>query len=419
VHVALHCGLGNVVTNFGQVADKEQAMGVKHVFVLMLENRSSDHMLGFADLSGVHAVTGQPTLADDLSQLQASPDWSRTGNINPRSGTVVYPQPGAPVKLYPPAPGPSHEFLDVLMQLCGSGASCPDATAGGYPPITGTGFVHNYAAIGAFDPTLVMQCFDPTHVPVLTALAREFAVCDHWFSSLPGPSWPNRHFVHAASSGGLDDSPPGLTVMLEEIGQGYAFENGTIFDRLGDDWLVFHGDALPHVFSIKGMLEPRFEGHFHPQGDLRDIVSADDFTAKYVFTEPHYGRVYGDYAYGTSQHPLDDVTRGEQLIKDVYEAIRNSPHWNDSALVVTYDEHGGFYDHVVPPAATAPGDRALAASAISTALISHTSAYACRRSSSRPSSHVARSTVASTTMRPSRPSSSTSSICPLSVDDGT
>jgi hypothetical protein len=55
-------------------------------------------------------------------------------------------------------------------------------------------------------------------------------------------------------------------------------------------------------------------------------------------------------------HPLDDVTRGEQLIKDVYEAIRNSPHWETSLLVVTFDEHGGFYDHVPPPAAVPPGD---------------------------------------------------------------
>ncbi len=64
----------------------------------------------------------------------------------------------------------------------------------------------------------------------------------------------------------------------------------------------------------------------------------------------------GDYTCGNSQHPLDDVTRGEKLIKRVYETIRNSPHWNDSVLLVTYDEHGGFYDHVPPPAIVSPGD---------------------------------------------------------------
>ena len=65
----------------------------------------------------------------------------------------------------------------------------------------------------------------------------------------------------------------------------------------------------------------------------------------------------GDFTCGNSQHPLDDVTRGEKFIKSVYETIRSSPHWNSSLLVVTYDEHGGFYDHVSPPPTVSPGDR--------------------------------------------------------------
>lgn len=85
-----------------------------------------------------------------------------------------------------------------------------------------------------------------------------------------------------------------------------------------------------------------------------------DFSTGYVFIEPNYGNDLPpsteDFTCGDSQHPLDDVSRGEPLIKQVYETIRNSPHWNSSLLLVTYDEHGGFYDHVAPPAAIAPGD---------------------------------------------------------------
>jgi phospholipase C len=82
------------------------------------------------------------------------------------------------------------------------------------------------------------------------------------------------------------------------------------------------------------------------------------FDTAYNFIEPNYGELFfGQHMKcGTSMHPIDDVTRGDGLIKTVYEAIRNSPHWDDSLLIVTFDEHGGFYDHVPPPQAVAPGD---------------------------------------------------------------
>ncbi len=313
-------------------------MPIKHLFVLMLENRSFDHMLGFADLQGPDAVSGQQVHAEDLIAIGKSP-------------TDV---PKAALKIYAPF-GPGHEFSDVLLQLCGPNAAY-DPTIGSYPAITMSGFVECYQRKGAPDPSIVLQSFQPDQLPVLTTLAREFAVCDHWFASLPGPTWPNRFFVHAASAAGLDDSPSALTILVHQTVDGFEFPNGTIYDRLGTDWVVFHGDEFPCVYSLKGMADHWRAGRFQPQRKFKDIVSAPDFAARYVFIEPHYGRVYSDYACGTSQHPLDDVTQGEQLIKDVYEAIRQSPHWNESALVITYDEHGGFYDHVPPPPAPAPGD---------------------------------------------------------------
>jgi phospholipase C len=100
-------------------------------------------------------------------------------------------------------------------------------------------------------------------------------------------------------------------------------------------------------------------GRFRGLDSFAQDVSQPNFGPGYVFIEPNYGQVLlpgGDFRCGTSQHPLDDVTRGEKLIKDTYEAIRGSPHWGESLLILTYDEHGGFYDHVAPPAAVAPGD---------------------------------------------------------------
>jgi hypothetical protein len=96
--------------------------------------------------------------------------------------------------------------------------------------------------------------------------------------------------------------------------------------------------------------------------DFESEVNDTGFDKKFVWIEPKYGADKfditgpGNFTCGNSMHPLDDVTRGEKLIKKVYEVIRNSPHWEKSLLIVTFDEHGGFYDHVAPTPATPPGD---------------------------------------------------------------
>ncbi|MHB1225786.1 MAG: alkaline phosphatase family protein, partial [Gemmatimonadaceae bacterium] len=268
---------------------------------------------------------------------------------------------------------PRHEFGDVFEQITGLppavgsapiqlGASRP------YPAATMQGFVRNFLRPDAdgksgIAASTVMDGYRPQDLPVLNALASEYAVCDQWFSSLPGPTVPNRLFFHAASSGGLDDSPGEATdaAALESVEamivDGFRFDNGTVFDRIDDacrDWLVFEGDETPWAFGLSGM---NFRtGNFVDFEDFEDELEDLDPTVSYIFIEPDYGRFWDDFTCGNSQHPLDDVTRGEQLIKDVYEKLRNSSIWETSMLVITYDEHGGFYDHVPPPQAPAPGD---------------------------------------------------------------
>jgi phospholipase C len=326
---------------------------VEHVFVLMLENRSFDHMLGFARLAGTDAVTGEPTTVEGLSGTES--------NRLP-SGEEIAVSEGADFSL---EMDPGHEFDDVLEQLAGPEASYPDA-GGGYPAITNSGFAsrlaRQLARRGAGgDPAVAMRAFRPDQLPVMHTLAGEFAVCDHWFSSLPGPTWPNRCFIHAATSGGLDDSPS-LTRSATALLKGYSFANGTIFDRLqaaGRPWSIVEGDALPQVLSLSGMIEYALGGRFATFQKFAARVNDPSFSDSYVFIEPHYGHVLSDgrnFKCGNSQHPLDDVTRGEKLLKDVYETIRNSPHWMTSLLIVVYDEHGGFYDHLAPPSTVPPGD---------------------------------------------------------------
>ena len=326
---------------------------ITNVFVLMLENHSFDNIFG---QSGIPQIT------------HASPADGNTYQ------DVTY-HVGSPAPTSMPT-DPGHEFLDVVEQLGGVHAGYPHG--GPYPAINLSGFAANYATTKSGGPTpasadigKIMLGFDTSNqLPVSYQLATEFAVCDHWFSSLPGPTWPNRFFVHGASSAGLDHSPT-----TEEIGQwelpgfGFTYPHGSIFDalsRAGLTWRVYHDDsdaytddprvgsvfgAIPQVSALKGvtLLDAR-----SLTGFAADLQSP--YTCQYTFIEPNYGDIISGYRGGSSQHPMDDVYGGEGLIKAVYEAIRNSPVWDTSLLIINYDEHGGFYDSVAPPAATPPDD---------------------------------------------------------------
>ncbi len=313
---------------------------IQHVFVLMLENRSFDHMLGFSGIGGSDAATGQSTSIDGLTGAE-------TNQYGGQSYSVL--QPAA----YTMPIDPAHEFPDVVEQLCGQGAVYP--AGGAYPPIVNSGFVASYAAGGGgSDPGQIMRGFSPSQLPVLNALAREFVVCDNWHACMPGPTWPNRFFMHAASSGGLDHSPTTAEIILWETLAGFPFTHGTIFDLMNLHdvrWRLYAGDDFPMAAALKGIQLTLV----HPFSEFANDVAAPDYGVAYTFIEPSYN-VLDDYRCSTSQHPLDDVTRGEALIRATYLAIRNSPLWERSMLVVTWDEHGGFYDHAAPPAATAPGD---------------------------------------------------------------
>jgi phospholipase C len=326
---------------------------ITNVFVLMLENRSFDNVFGQSGIPGLtHATPADGNAYQGVTYAVGRP---------------------AP-KAMPTDPG--HEFQDVLEQLCGEHVNYPHG--GPYPAINVSGFAANYATSttegsppSSADIGQIMLGFDTSaQLPVIYQLATEFAVCDAWFSSLPGPTWPNRFFVHGASSAGLDHSPTPEEIGRWEIpGLGFTYPHGSIFEALsgarlawriyGDDTDAYSDDprdgsvfgAIPQVSALKGVT-------------LLDVRSLTRFAAdlqspypyQYTFIEPNYGDITGTYQGGSSQHPMDDVYGGESLTKAVYEAIRNSPVWDTSLLIVTYDEHGGFYDSVAPPPTTPPGD---------------------------------------------------------------
>ncbi|QEA39656.1 phosphoesterase [Pistricoccus aurantiacus] len=314
---------------------------IKHVFVLMLENRSFDHMLGFSGITGTDAATGQPTSLDGLNGSES----------NSYNGVTYTVQPGAPDRA---EHDPSHSFPGVLEQLCGEGTVYVSGQP--YPPINNSGFVSVYAKSHPELPNGAMRCFTPDQVPVITALAREFVVCDHWFSSMPGPTEPNRFFVHAATAGFFDNGPT-KTEYAEAFSSpwsGIAFKGGTIFDRLdeaGVKWRIYSDDSFPNVALLKGVSRTFDIDEFE---DFREDVASPSYDAAYTFIEPSYDPL-SEFGGGNSQHPLGSVRAGEMIIKETYEALRASPLWGDSMLIITYDEHGGFYDHLAPPSARRTG----------------------------------------------------------------
>lgn len=317
---------------------------IRHVFVLMLENRSFDHLFGRSGIPGIVAAT--------------------SGNSNAYGGTD-FPFGGDAPGQMPTDPG--HEFTDVVEQLCGAGVQLLNGHA--YPPVNNAGFASNYATSRtegnppqtADVRKIMLGINTASQSPALYTLATQFILCDGWRSSLPGPTWPNRFFLHGASSAGLDHSPSAAEINEWEALDGFVYPKGSIFDALTHlTYRLYQDDSgtplgrVPQVSSIKGVSFFDVDDLSHFEADL-----AAGYNARYTFIEPDYGDiVHGTYENGSSQHPMDGLAGGDRLAARVYNAIRDSPLWDGSLLVILYDEHGGFYDSAKPGAAPPPNDGA-------------------------------------------------------------
>jgi phospholipase C len=318
--------------------------GIKRIVVLMLENRSFDHLLGYlkATRPEVAGLTGA-----EFNQKDPNSPTDPHINVSRASTYVMTFDPG-------------HEYYDVQVQLYGP----IEGTDPSMPPIANipsdpapmSGFVSSATAAVDFsgDEKLVMECFQPDQMPVLTALANEFALFNFWYSSLPGPTWPNRFFIHGATSAGLTDSPsPG------QILAGFSFQNGTIYDRLehaGREWCIYH-NGLPQAAGLTSLRDEYVNPLTDQFGDMDDFFEDIERgeLPDYTFIEPRYD-TGNNYLDGNSMHPLNDIRKGEDLVKSVYEALRNSDYWQDTMFIITFDEHGGFFDHQPPPKTVSPGD---------------------------------------------------------------
>jgi phospholipase C len=186
----------------------------------------------------------------------------------------------------------------------------------------------------------IMGCYTPQTLPVLSALARGFAVCDHWYCSVPGMTIPNRAFAHAGTSqGNLTDTPKTYTC-------------DSIFGALttaGVAWKIYGYSSAPLTKSDFPDTASAPASNFGLFTDFQSDAAAGGLPG-YAFLEPSWSST------GNSQHPNYNVALGEQLLLDTYQALRNGPGWNSTLLIITYDEHGGCYDHVSPAWGAVPPD---------------------------------------------------------------
>ena len=324
-----------------RVASGNGLSSVQHVVVLMLENRSFDHMLGFlyTDAGNV-SPAGQP---------YAGLTGSESNPVASSQPAAVFPiEPSTPNAYYLPGADPGEGYMATNNQLFGSTTAPPSGTV---PAMQG--FISDFAytmgwqshesgwtIVPGTTANDIMGCFTPAALPVLSTLAKEYAVCDQWFSSVPTETMPNRAFALAATSQGhLDDKTR-------------TFTSPSIFGLLGQHnvtWGIYGYDAEPLTKSTFTDIAAATGGTIGQFATFTAAAAAGSLPA-FSFLEPSWAST------GNSQHPAYDVALGEQLIHDVYEAVRSGPGWPQTLLVITYDEHGGCYDHVAPPSGAVPPD---------------------------------------------------------------
>lgn len=186
-------------------------------------------------------------------------------------------------------------------------------------------------------------------IPFYYDLAQKFAVSDRHFASVLGPTFPNRSYLMAATSFGhlttSDDEPPNFFT----ANSGYKPITGTIFDLLdknGVTWADYFQD-FPQAASFRPLLVDR-DPHLVPL-PVFFAQAADGSLPQVSFVDPNFG--VAGVASENDEHPPTDIQRGQAFVSQVVNAVRNSPNWQDSIIFITYDEHGGYYDHVKPPAA--------------------------------------------------------------------
>ena len=308
--------------------------GIETIIFVMMENRSFDHMLGYLST----AAANPPMPVDGI---RSDPTWL-AAHANEYNGQTYQIHPIAPQTqaiLDPP-----HDEKTIAQQIQ-TPAQPGQADGMG-------GFVASYMTLNPPppDPSVVLGCYDQRAVPVFDFLARNFTVCDHWFAALPTGTQANRLMAMSGESSIVDNA----AVFLPD-------------QKLAYDWLTDHsvswcayqsGDFLP-FFSLMPDWLPEIttslsgsalglRGRFRWYSKFQEHWTGTATMPQVIFIEPEY--TDGPHADPNDDHPPTGVAKGQAFLADIYNIVVSNPvRWQKTLLIITYDEHGGFFDHVPPP----------------------------------------------------------------------
>lgn len=278
---------------------KDLLAGIDHIIVLMMENRSFDHFLG---------------------ALKSDAGYVGKSKVEGLTGTEWNPAPdGSTVKVFKmdnfTPEDPPHGWAAVHNQLNGG---------------KNDGFVKEHEGASQNE---VMGYHDRSQIPFYYWLADNFAICDHWHASVLGPTWPNRFYLHSTTSKGKKDNTPFLTGAPD-----------TVWDRMKDKGLTAKNYAAGAVTWYVGGFAGKLLS-INPSANINAFF--DDAKNGKL---PSFAIIDPDFA-ASDDHPAHNIQRGQAFVSSVYKALAESPAWNKTLFIITYDEHGGFFDHVPPPKA--------------------------------------------------------------------
>jgi phospholipase C len=308
---------------------------IDHIVVLMLENRSFDHMLGYLSLEGGRGdIDGPPSKFANEYEGQTYP-------VHHLESTAI-------------ADDPDHSPSAVDLQVGGGRMD---------------GFVASFAktlserGVHGADASRVVGYYSGDDVPVYDHLAREFAVCDRWFSSVPGATWPNRLYaICGGAAGSRDELPLNLPPLYDEPSfvrhldahgiswRWYSFETGTL--RLADaHYRLGHHDRFAFFSHTNLTWKTRIERSIDPKTPSFIEDAAQGTLPSVAWIDPNFSNFNPIGFQPNDDHAPADIRDGQELVLAAYHALATSPQWDRTLLIVFYDEHGGFFDHVAPPEA--------------------------------------------------------------------
>jgi len=306
---------------------------IETIVIVIMENRSLDHMVGYLSL---------PTT---LSPLPVEGLRTDTAWLDPRANQyngTIYPIHRLQPELQQ-IDDPNHDHNSIRIQI--------EA-----PPVAGApnqmgGFVQSYVRFSdpVHDPSVVMGYYDQAAVPIFDFFAHNFAICDHWFAALPTGTQANRLMAMSGESSLVDNA----RVMLPEQPLVYDW-----LDQHRVTWCAYQsGDFFP-FFALMPTWSPEIvtslslsalggRGRFRRYSRFREHWTGPAPLPSVIFIEPEY--TDGPHGDPNDDHPSTGQARGQAFLCDVYDILVGNPvRWQRTALIVTYDEHGGFFDHVAP-----------------------------------------------------------------------